>query len=273
MAEVGTLQWFAEQGSYIYPEFGGDPALADVAQQAIMPSEDIIPLEDYQRTMPLAQPDEPLEPIPAGLLGPVSEVFKDVWSAVTGAPTVEGWDYTSDYMAGSDDPRWQVLHDIPPIETAYKLAHPQGHEPPTGDDEMTLYGQPGYPGAPWAPYEADLETTLPATRTDPSTGAQYSPGVPRAPITILKSWWAGPRGGPRIRFIMFMLNGRKMIGCNKVDGTWKQWPAKSPSTIVIGKTLTDRKARRVATRLERYAKRSKKILGLLGYKVSRKGSK
>lgn len=134
---------------------------------------------------------------------------------------------------------------------------------------MTLYGQPGYPGAPWSPYEGDMED-LPSTRTDPTTGRQYVPGFnpqQHRGSTILKRWFAGPRGGPRIQFIMFLQNGRKYIGCNRMDGSWKQWPVYRP--LVIGKKMNDRKARRVAAHMDRYMKGMKKIARVLGYEVSR----
>lgn len=268
----------------------------------LMPAQDIQPLDEYDRTMPLAQPgelppqtlvEEPfrspfdagvdiaggfaegvadlswIERTAGGIGSYISQAFADVWSTITGAPREEEWEHTSDYMAGSDDPRWRVLHQIPPIEGTYQAVHPEGYTPPElhteGDDEMVMGGA----GAPWGDYqEGDFASALGATRTDPRTGSQYQPGVP-SQTTVLKTWWAGPRGGPRIRFVMFMQNGRKYIGCNKTDGSWKQWPAKH-GTIVIGKTLSDAKARRVARRLERYSKNSRKILGLLGYRVTRK---
>jgi len=85
--------------------------------------------------------------------------------------------------------------------------------------------------------------------------------------TIIKSWWAGPKGGPRIRFTMFYIGTRKYIGCNKLDGSWKQWPVYKP--LVIGKTMNDKKARRVARHMDRYMKGVKKVARALGYKVSR----
>jgi hypothetical protein len=99
-------------------------------------------------------------------------------------------------------------------------------------------------------------------------GQDTQPGAlgPMGARTLIKSWVAGPPGR-RIRFYHFYVGNRKYVGCLKADGSWKQWPVYRP--LVLGKTMTDRKAKRVAKRMDSYMKSVRKIARVLGWKLSR----
>ena len=100
-------------------------------------------------------------------------------------------------------------------------------------------------------------------------GQDTAPGMlgPMGRRTLIKTWLAGPRGGPRIRFYHFYMGNRKYVGCVKADGSWKQWPVYKP--LVLGKTMTDRKAKRVARRMDSYMKSVRKIARVLGCTLKR----
>jgi hypothetical protein len=105
--------------------------------------------------------------------------------------------------------------------------------------------------------------TLAPWGQDPGPGAI----APFGRRTLARTWLAGPKSGPRIRFYHFYIGSRAYIGCIKKDGSWKQWPVYKPLTI--GKTMTDRKARRVANRMDSYMKTVRKIARVMGWSLKR----
>jgi hypothetical protein len=138
----------------------------------------------------------------------------------------------------------------------------------SSDPYVGAGGDPYIPqlgGDPQVPFGGVTSMTLRPFETT-------TPGAlgPMGRRTLIKTWIAGPPGR-RIQFWHFYLGNRKYTGCIKADGSWKQWPVYKP--LVIGKTMTDRKAKRVARRLDSYAKSAKKILSVLGYRTSRGGRK
>ena len=103
----------------------------------------------------------------------------------------------------------------------------------------------------------------PMVMTDPITGT-FPPSVNGR--TLIKTWIGGPKSSPR-RFWLFWIGRRKYMGCYKNDGTWSQWPVYKP--LVIGKTMTDRKAKRIARKMDSYMKSVRKIARILGWTLKR----
>ena len=209
-------------------------------------------IEDESFRPPAMLPSGGLVLDPGGMDIEVSaqEVEAAVEATELGMATLDPWDYspTSPPISTIEAPQ-ELVTDLGLDPTgSYNYDPPYTPDPGVTDDPAQTFG--GGTTMTLAPFQ---------------NGGPGALGV-MGRRTLIKTWLAGPPGR-RIRFYHFYMGNRKYTGCVKADGSWKQWPTYRP--LVIGKTMTDKKARRVANKMDSYMKSVKKIASVLGWKLRR----